>query len=1546
MQEFQLSPWNITLNMTDEHGNIVNLNCEIKKPSDSTTIQWNSVSPQQIEFNATIFLDLECLMNRDNYEKLWKLIAYYSEVPVKLERAHVLSQEPKLSYYYRQGSDYDALYYTGVKGTILADPIWVMQPLIHIQLNRRQSTGKKVVLTFSTQISQTLQTQENRQQRSSWVMIEQDRHIKAAQSVVEGTDAQLSCNVKASESPAINWVLPDGTKLKAPFKVEGSRFSVLSSGQLIIRSAAYSDAGVYHCIAQVRSDVDRMTYRVLVQPPVIQPDDSEVVKVEKYVGDSILLPCSAAAVPDAYLSWILPSSRVLSDLSNSSNGYMLYNGTLFIPHSHVSDGGYYRCVAVNQQGSDQFAVKVVVNKMVSDRASKRGKFKKRPGSRTSVKGKGQVIEDGDGSGDEETDETLTKRFHLKGHEIPLKQRNDNVPHAQAKKNKKGKRKMKLWKGMDRTEEINVAEGRRPFESRRRINMANKQINPQHWAHILAKVRGKNLPKATPAPIPSSRTTIEIPLIHKTTKAPPLPPPIASPPLQAALKNPVRGEESSGDISHLSEAELFSVTIPPIISVQDYNSDRIPSTVVSIETELSIERESSNTPESIYTMELPIAGDTRLSPTLQSQAWEHSDSRADFSPAVINRTGTFTKEFSNEEAMSIPSTLDIAGNGERAAPYILPHAERPLEAIAPAELERPETGLQQNNRDILDNDAKYSTHSLIKSSMNSIATTTGFAPVSSWKSASIKHRHVSISSDPNRGSENVTLGGKHVQKSEASSIVESTTAPFNKKVWLITPTVINKLTTTAVTMVQHPRRRPFGKRRFRPNRFRRPKPLPSATFTTEKTPFIQKIHGTELATQRFQASIFKDYHKSDTETPVRMEYKSLEVNSSLTTSVNVLQRSTRVQEAASILQLPTLLPNPPVTLSNLVEDPKDSLVTSTHYVLTTEPEMSLHLSHSSGNTLAASKSSEVLIKAFEGNYFVTNYKTTNADATSSSWLIENVTRPVSTPAHRDSVIPEFEELVYFGSSAPEDGVRGSVPLSKPATDWYLTTVDSTVEHFSDLPTLEELQKVSESINITVAPLSHQKEIVTASSTIDDHLYETTESEQAINPGHTKANLQTALRHTKEKITELQDHPDRTEKYYSPVLPIASVHWTTTFSPSISSSLNLFDHSSTKTVHTSGQVASMDNNRYTVEDVRTNLSSRQNELFRSNPNRLTTQQKHEQLKNPHSGRTYNSLPLNPNVPQKPVGIIPSFNQPPAFVPPKHIPVRGTMKPPYIIAPGLFHRFVTHRPLLHFTNKPEITAYAAHTTQDRKPSSRHIEILPTTTGAPLHKPKSHTPSRFGGHVFTNNYLPDTKDKSGRVINQAIPYLPKPRIPFLLNRTRIFQNLGINAKSPLPSLLLPVSTTEKKLLTPAKIITQSTPLRDTLFLVPPISLRTVPPAATSLPNIAPSIKPQMTSTTQSSGSIHYSHPSVSFVPKLGVQALNSSIIQLSTNVRSQGGRPTIISKGSPSLSVLAESDAVVPCDALGEPKPFLSWTKISTGKMFKLLILIQAPKRLEWSH
>ncbi|XP_058042711.1 matrix-remodeling-associated protein 5 [Ahaetulla prasina] len=1494
-EEFQWPPWNITLNLTDEHKNSVNLKCEIKKPTDSTKIQWNHTSPYEIVVNGTISLDMECHMNRENYEKLWKLIAYYSEVPVKLKREHVLTREPKLSYHYRQGSDYDDVpYYTGVKGRIFAEPAWVMQPFIHIQLNRHQSTGKMVVLSFSSQVSQTIQPHENKQQRSSWVMIEQDQHTRTAQSIVEGSNAQLSCNVKASESPSIRWILPDGTKLEAPFKMESKRFSVLSSGQLIIRSVAYADSGIYHCVAQVRGDVDTVAYRVLVQPPVIQQVDSELTKIEKNVGDSILLPCSAVAIPDAHLNWILPSSQIINDLSNSSSGYLLENGTLLIPYSHVGDSGYYRCVAINQQGSDEVVLKVTVNKMVSDKSSKRIKFKKQPGSRASVRG--QVVGDDEGSGDKEIYSMPSKKFHLKNYEQLLKQKSDDIFHVQVGTNKKGKRKMKLWKGIDRTEEINIAEGRRVFESRRRIHMTNKQINPQHWANILAKVRRKSLPRLTTTSVPLLSTTSEIPFTQWTTRSH-LPLSSLSP--RSAVE--INGEESSADTSHLDEAELFSVTIPSII-MQNYNQDQILSSAVHVE------HEFSKMPEDPFSMETSVAQEIQFSPTMQTQPWDHSDSNTDQSKvAEPKRIEIFNGEINGISKKEVvpytQSTLTIDSNREKVTPN--PYSENTVKDPVIAESHKTKTikqYLQTKSMSNVSNVAITFTHAEINNSATIAASAAQMTVFASKKHDSTERVQV-IPFNPFTDSKNLILTNVNLEKTKSSSTIKSTVHPLKKEEWMLTAATANKPTTETIitayerkmstsepAISKHSRRRPYGRRRT--NRFRRPKPIPPTAFNIEKITIVPKISKLDNTTQTMQG-FMAGYQKPED------EIQKLS-SSSLINAVTLQKPQDTI--ATSAVQLPTLLPKTPLTLSSVIKDQKSQTVTSTYHSVTTSLPKQLHLSHNPEHTTATENKLPI------GYNEVTNTTTASSlgeSSTSSFGLIS-------------SVIPELEEKAASFSSDSPNVIDSRIAQSKPVTQQYLSV--SQTEHPETLPSLEKLWNFSDYLlKTTMEPFFHKVEKVTIPnySSVSDHTSIPTEMNQILDLWQNKTHILPTSRYSKEITSQIHNHEDeiaiyRTEKKHPSVVSISTL---TPPPPLTPMDLKLSYNFSTKENLTSIKLTYPDRKIPTVDSIRARYSSKQNELS-------TTQQKQG------SSRPYSSFSLNPNIPNQPVGKNPGFS------PPKYIHVRGTVKPPYLIAPGFFHHFKTHQVPLHYTNKPEITAYAAYTTQERKTTS----TFPTPTPAPLYRPKTPIPGKSDNQeeirqnihskVFVSNFLPESRDKPERTINHAIPYLQNTRTPFLINRTRIFQHLGVNSKPLVPKLSVPVSTTEKTFLSVTKKKMQSTSLKATTIPVPPISLDTVPASGTIIPTFTtPKIKSQMSSTLQSSSNIYYNNPNVLFVPKLDrIKVFNSSLIQSSVPL-TQGKKPKIITKMSNVLSVLAESEVAIPCDATGEPKPLLSWTKISTG-------------------
>ncbi|XP_053792005.1 matrix-remodeling-associated protein 5 [Vidua chalybeata] len=1588
LEELQSLPWNITLNMTDEHGNIVHLNCEIKKPTGSTKIQWNQIQTQDIDINATIALDFECPMNRENYEKLWKLIAYYSEVPVKLERELMLRKEPKMSYQYRQGSDYDALYYTGVKAQILAEPSWVMQPLINIQLNRRQSTGKKVVLSFFTVFSQTIHTKTTRQQRN-WVMIEQNQSTRTAQIVVEGSECQLSCSVKASESPSIQWLFPDGTKLQAPFNEKDNRFSILSNGQLIIKAVSYTDGGVYHCIAQVRDDTDIMAYRLVVQPAAIQVTDSDVVRVEKNVGDPIALPCNAIAIPDPQLSWILPNSQVLNDLSNSSKGYMLTNGTLLIPKSHVTDSGHYRCVAVNQQGSDQIVVRVTVNKMVSDRSFKRIKLKKRPGSKGLSKTRGRVIDDEEGSGAGGVEEFPRRKNHLKDWEIPFKQKSDQVPEAQIKKGKKGRRKMKIWKSTDGTQDSNVAEGRRVFESRRRINVASKQINPQHWADILAKVRGKNLPRMTATTI---SVTTSLPSVMQETT--PAPYPLASPPSSETGADVV---DSSADASPVGENEQFSVTVS-----QNMEVFSVQPVLIRSETEPFSNHRALETPASMDTVEIALSGPylTPVSATPQPQGEQHLDVRTDDSVALTEEplAKKIVTNFPDVQSSLFTVENTVSSISEENSAF----AELPLDATLLAESQTVdlhstlEKNLKLNEMGPISVDTLTSAPSQFDEIIptGSVGTTT--VPSSTFpfvreKSNDARYQHKKIStshtkmadlsssflavtpirvqSEEEPETQRNTVTQESISSSNADSsqteenrnlaipkqgpifILHSANAPHKTAEGLETASSMSRLTSVATTTTpyrktmpslttQHGRKRPYGRRR-RPNRIRqRPKPLPRVVLTTEAMPVIPRTPEIEAVTKTFATLTSPDLN---TKIQARKEER-MKSTPSLIPDLGVTEKITKIRDVITTFSFrPTTSspgakrvthPTSPETLELPVTEPITILSSyAVHDALPTE-ELSAPLKPEQSKVPAYHSLDNVSVKKdMKADSKTVDHKTEQSMSTTS-------------PAYRNSSIlstkPKSQEEpnLFDLEVVVNETTAGTFQLAYPTMS-DLSIPVGTVEVFNDLSVSKEPRKPTVSIETPgKAEPPQQYEIITLSSsfsTAETQTFPVRETKKSVT---SQAGTEPSSLDRKESMLHVFYHSQTTEK--PPTTSTAFVPFIkpVTLPPSISSTSHPSLHYTTKESNAFNQERFPEAKQVGAGGDKIVMTSKQNvhPTLSSNQNRISIQSKEQQFNELYSSKSNSSLLLSPNLPHSPAGMIPSINQRLPVVPPKHIPVRGTMKLP--VTQGPLRYFITHQPL-HYTNKPEITAYAAHTIQDRKTS-----VFPTTPtqASPFHKTSPLAESKFSNQgqnrynlnsrFFGNNHVPDNRGTAGRQPSQGIPYYPSSRIPFLFNRTRIFPHLNMHPKPDVPSQLVPKDTNAKKV---AQVLpTGITVQKATAIPVPPMPHATTTTSPRVILKITPPAflsqhtKPQITTTVHPFKNVYYRNQKFPSVPYMGgIMPHNSTIIQSSTNFRVHGERPKIITKASQTISILAEMDAFIPCDAVGEPKPFITWTKVSTGAL-----------------
>ncbi|XP_071069296.1 matrix-remodeling-associated protein 5-like [Dasypus novemcinctus] len=1578
LEGFQSPPWNISLNMTDEHGNTVNLVCDIKKPMDVYKVHLNQTDPQEIDINATVALDFECPMTRENYEKLWKLIAYYSEVPVTLHRELMLSKDPRASYQYRQYLDEDALYYTGVRAHIIAHPEWIMQPSIDIQLNRRQSMAKKVLLSYYTRYSQTVSTKDMRRARSrSWVMIEPSEAVQKAQTVLEGGHCQLSCNVKASQSPAILWLLPDGSVLKAPVDEKNSRFSILSGGQLRINPVEHGDSGLYQCVAQVKDEMDRMVYRILVQTPVTQQPDRHVVVIDKNPGETMLLPCTALAVPEAQLSWILPNKRLINDLTNASRAYMFENGTLYIPKVQVSDSGYYRCVAVNQQGTDHFTVGVTVKKKTSSRSSKRGRH---PEAKAFSRLRGDVVEDEGGSGIEDEYNTLRKAPHPKDQEVLIKTK-DNVSFG-GKKHKKGRRKLKLWKNSEKEPETNIAEGRRVFESRRRINMTNKQINPQHWADILARVRGRSPPKGTELPEVLETTTPSSVSLEATPLLPAVPPP-SVPPAQVAAS----AEESSADVSLFSEEEqaLSTGSSTKITQEQGHNRASFAAPkVTSEQLDEVIDHEFSEITEATTPTgaDLKWAADTTVtslpyesSPMLQTLDMPYEEPTNEeiaaqgLSRVVDVESVSWLPSKEGEPPLDdLPLVESEIQPGEDKMKELTSTHFTPHSTVWAAELETSES---VEGPMLGEPDVPAQTHLQGQTDhtqpMKGGLSTEGNPSIKkgmeensqiSWERDTLERDLISPRSPENEGASieagTLTASTLGVLTSFASyKQLEETTqgTPSNKDTSTVAARMMpTQKTTSLPALTIHPsRRRPNGRRRLRPHRFRQQhKQTIPATLAPTETFSTQPAQAPELKTPNKVESLLvpTSWVDNTIDIPTRLDMGKLaEPGSRGNSRRKHLKKSSKHRHTTSTGKSRAAVSKPTISPENkhkkIITPSSETLLSPGTVLLKTldplertriEDDVTtttkMHLSqYNIQETIAVTQKPVPDGKEIEKDNGVTN---ANAYKTSTLVPGESVIDIVSHPVEdfkEEALSLEFP--VTLSRNPPRTASPGRLPTGESATSSWETT------ETTDPPFLKELENLhfpSEfSPSIAISTLSQQEEVA-ASATLSNVKVESSSSQVVTTTSH-QYQYKTTFATTHSKI--------KPQNHVSTSAPLEQ-----TSSPFSSTTLASLAQTSTKPTPLPSSKSHTEPNENisfiymripetkppSMKNERTGHIWKPSELFTpsSSQNKIDVSQKQELQRETFDSKTQNSLPQDLGTHHQDVGAQ-VFHQP-ASVPAKAIPPMGPAIPLPVATQSSFGYFATSQPPHHLTNKLEITTYPSRVLPENKHS---VTPKLTTTMSPvsLHRPKPSMPSKFGdqgadrfnARVFGNNNIPDQRSPVGKPPSSRIPQYSNGRVPLLFNRTFAFPQLGVTLKPQTPTT--PVSVTGERKVNPGpynRIHSQSIIHVDFGPPAPPLPQ---PPKANTLPSTH----------LQNIPPIYSTRSSIPFVTSAGQSSrnyqTNSKLITIGGPPASKfwifGEKPQIITKSPQVVSVTAETDVAFPCEATGKPKPFITWTKVSTGAL-----------------
>lgn len=156
----------------------------------------------------------------------------------------------------------------------------------------------------------------------------------------------------------LEWILPDGSKVRAPYSSDDRRLIITTEGKLTLRGADTSDTGLYRCIATNYLDADILVFRVTVLSPDVEEVDINGVQLSRPLGESLVLDCSSSGNPEGSVQWILPDHSVI--YKSQGNRKVHKNGTLLIQGLTARDRGFYRCLVANQLGVDMIVSQVTV----------------------------------------------------------------------------------------------------------------------------------------------------------------------------------------------------------------------------------------------------------------------------------------------------------------------------------------------------------------------------------------------------------------------------------------------------------------------------------------------------------------------------------------------------------------------------------------------------------------------------------------------------------------------------------------------------------------------------------------------------------------------------------------------------------------------------------------------------------------------------------------------------------------------------------------------------------------------------------------------------------------------------------------------------------------------------------------------------------------------------------------------------------------------------------------------------------------------------------
>uniref|UniRef100_A0A665U362 Immunoglobulin superfamily, member 10 n=1 Tax=Echeneis naucrates TaxID=173247 RepID=A0A665U362_ECHNA len=468
----------IQMNLTDHFHSDSSLSCTVQRPSALENLT-QSLEEEEGN-NATVLTAgittyLVCNIDYEHIQQLWQILATYSDSPMRLERGLMLSRSPEMVYRYSQirTKEGEEGIYTDIQAELKASPAWLMQGEVSFQLDRTTTTFSTLHIKYQSVVNLRLEKTLSERDRYSWTMIKRDNQTQTEHTVLTGGVAELSCQIQGEPKPLLEWILPDGSKVRAPYSSEDRRIIITDEGKLTLRGADTSDTGLYRCIATNYLDADILVFRVTVLSPDVEETEVNGVQLSRPLGGNLVFDCSSSGNPEASVHWILPDHTVLD--KSHGNRKIYKNGTLLIQGLTERSRGFYRCLAANQLGVDLLVSQVTVTRETSAKVTDLDK-----------EGSGMEMES-------KADPSLTEKT-VTLTEIPSSSPSESRtitsdrPYPRLRSHGRGGRLGQRRRG---------SVGHRGIWSSRIFDKASRKVDPQKFAELMKKAQdGSNIKSDT------------------------------------------------------------------------------------------------------------------------------------------------------------------------------------------------------------------------------------------------------------------------------------------------------------------------------------------------------------------------------------------------------------------------------------------------------------------------------------------------------------------------------------------------------------------------------------------------------------------------------------------------------------------------------------------------------------------------------------------------------------------------------------------------------------------------------------------------------------------------------------------------------------------------------------------------------------------------------------------------------------------------------------------------------------------------------------------